>query len=1186
MLRKKSPGASYLIDAILDQDLQPVAGAPGAPAQPPDADAAAPELLVHFRTGESGTVERHALSRALGAIEALGFELIGRPVAGASGGEGVQFVRVGLGASADVDLAIRILSKQSGVAAVEHNSRLSVQVVSNDPAYANGSLWGMYGDASPGYINANGSQAAETWVDGVTGSMRTVVGVIDEGIDYRHPDLYLNMWLNPGEVRSLSFAASLVDADGDRMITFRDLNDARNAAWVRDGNANGRIDAGDLLSDSRWENGVDGDGNGYVDDLVGWDFLHGDNDPYEPADGDNHGTHVAGTIGASGGDGVGVAGVNWTTQLMALKFMGSGGGYLSGAIAAMDYYTSAAARATGPEIFVGTSNSWGGGGFSSAMHSEIVQAGAAGLLFVAAAGNAAANNDAAASYPSGYSTQSTLGYETVISVAAIGSNGALASFSNYGATTVDLGAPGVGIVSTVAGGGYGSYSGTSMATPHVTGAAALYASQHPDATAAEIRAALLGATVPTAGLQGKTATGGRLDVSGLFDAPVVDPAPTVTGASPADGSYGAAPHANIVVTFSENITRGAGAIELRRDSADGALVEALSAARVSVQGATLTLDPSAALAWNTRYFVRLADDAVRDAGGNSSAAVATYDFTTDDWAGDRTSAGVVPLVGAITGQIASGGDRDWFAVSLTAGRQYTFSLDAAAGSTGTLDPMLSLYNAAGTLIAANDDATGSTLNARLVYAPGATGTYWLEARDVASAGFGGFTLAAAQTGDAAAPVVATFGPADGSTGVSAATNITLTFDESIQRGTGAIELRAGSAGGTLFERFDVATSTRLAVTGNTLTIDPTNTLAQNTAYYVVVPAGSVRDLAGNAYAGTSSFDFRTGTSGTDGNDTLTGGSGADTLLGLAGDDVITGAAGTDAMDGGHGSDVYVIGLSSHHAAAEIADTGTTGVDEIRFAASSSTSSTRTLTLFAQDGGLERATIGTGSGATASTTGSTALNLDASRAPNGLTITGNNGVNVLTGTAFADVIHANAGNDTVLAGAGDDRIAGGRGADALTGGSGRDVFVFAAGDTGQTSGFDRIQDFAKGARGVGDLIDYTALTGADVALAVGGAAHSATSARASIDQSTGVATFASRSGTSMSDALSDIAASFTAAGNAAGEFALFRVGTAATYHLFVSDGVAGVGANDVVVQLVGITGVSSIDLADGNLGIVG
>ena len=468
-----------------------LAAAPTAPTAHGPA-AVAGEILVKFAAGSSEAARADALHQVGGhAAEILSTD------------DGVV-MRVSLGAGHAADQAINALSHLAGVDYAEQNWVVSGAAISNDALVGN--EWGMQGDATAP-ANPYGSQSEEAWAAGATGSMKVVVGDIDSGIDYTHQDLYLNVWLNQGEI-PLAFKGNLTDADGDGLITFRDLNSTSNAAYVSDLNGNGYIDGGDLLKDSRWVDGQDQDGNGYMDDLVGWNFVNNTNNPF---DDNGHGTHTAGTIGAVGGNGVGVAGVDWNVQILALKFLDStGSGTVANAAKALSYYTAEAKLMAG-EQFVATNNSWAGGGVSSTMQTAINTAAKAGELFVAAAGNAAVNTDTTANYPSNYSTVTAVGYEAVISVAAIDSTGKLASFSNYGANTVDLGAPGVSILSTLPGNSYGYASGTSMATPHVTGAIALYASTHPNASAADIREALLASDISTPALVGKTVTGGRLD---------------------------------------------------------------------------------------------------------------------------------------------------------------------------------------------------------------------------------------------------------------------------------------------------------------------------------------------------------------------------------------------------------------------------------------------------------------------------------------------------------------------------------------------------------------------------------------------------------------------------------------------------------------------------------------------------
>jgi len=411
------------------------------------------EMLVKYRDG-STVADREAVRQGLGA-QKLDTVRRGNSRTG-------ELVLLKLPNGLDVAAAVRAINDDPAVEYAEPNWTYQHQIASNDPYFTNGSLWGMKGDnSSP--ANQYGSQAADSWAANRTNCGNVIVGVIDEGIYFQHEDLAANIWTNPYDV-----------ADG-----------------------------------------IDNDNNGYVDDVRGWDFDGNTSNINSGGASDDHGTHVSGTIAGVGGNGKGVAGVCWSgVKLISGKFLGRRGGNTANAIKAIDYFNDLKTR-HGLNI-VATNNSWGGGGFSQALQDAIGRANTVNILFIAAAGNSAYDNDAQASYPSNYPNAN------IIAVASTTDTGGLSSFSQWGKTTVDLGAPGSAIWSTVPtsakgklSSGYSSYSGTSMATPHVTGAAALYASTRPTATAADIKAAILANTVPTASLQNKTVTGGRLSTDGL-----------------------------------------------------------------------------------------------------------------------------------------------------------------------------------------------------------------------------------------------------------------------------------------------------------------------------------------------------------------------------------------------------------------------------------------------------------------------------------------------------------------------------------------------------------------------------------------------------------------------------------------------------------------------------------------------
>ncbi len=293
-------------------------------------------------------------------------------------------------------------------------------------------------------------------------------------------------------------------------------------------------------------------------------------------------------------------------------------------------------------------------------------------------------------------------------------------------------------------------------------------------------------------------------------------------------------------------------------------------------------------------------------------------------------------------------------------------------------------------------------------------------------------------------------------------------------------------------------------------------------------------------------------------DTLVGGSGNDTIVGGNGNDTLIGNSGSDSMTGGAGADSFaLIGNDI------VVDFNSTQSDTLNLAG---LVSGNTVAFSNVTGLLDLS----GSFSTAS--------FRAAASVSATTIVGGAGADSMVGGGEADSFAGGAGNDTLSGGNGNDTLIGGLGTDSLIGGAGRDVFVFTAGSTGQTTGFDIISAFAKGAVGAGDLIDYSAT------LTVGGSAKLATANEASINQTNGVVTFASGSGNTINDALNDITAIFTTAINAVGEFALFRIKNTGNFYLFISDGQAGLGPNDVVVQLAGVTSITGINQNGGDLTI--
>ncbi len=413
-----------------------------------------------------------------------------------------------------VERALATLGNLGIIDSISPNYYRYIDAIPNDSQFDQ--LWGMHNTGQTGGTPDVDIDAPEAW-DITTGDANVVVAVIDSGMQLDHPDLAGNLYVNPGEIPG---------------------------------------------------NGIDDDGNGYVDDVHGWDFVANDNDP-GPAGGGcgGHGTHTAGTIGAVGNDGLGVAGVNWNVQIMPLRAFKPilvifCGGDDAALMASVEYHTMMGVRVS--------SNSWGGTGYNGAMEALIR---ASKSVFVAAAGNDGRNNDSTPQYPASYDV------DGIIAVAANDHNGALASFSNYGAS-VDVSAPGVGILSTLPTDSWGAFDGTSMATPHVAGIAALLLSVDPNLTVNEMKWDILNG-IDAGGLP--VLTGGRANaykaLQNALTAPEV--AASVTSLSGSTVSPGGSVTYSASVTNTGTVTRTT-KVKLYARLADGTEVSLLGPATITL----------------------------------------------------------------------------------------------------------------------------------------------------------------------------------------------------------------------------------------------------------------------------------------------------------------------------------------------------------------------------------------------------------------------------------------------------------------------------------------------------------------------------------------------------------------------------------------------------------------------------
>jgi subtilisin-like proprotein convertase family protein len=644
--------------------------------------------------GQQSALDAEGLARQVAArlgIEATGFRSIARG----------QYATFETSSPISFELARRVAESTAFVRTIEPNRVFRTLAVPNDPRFQE--QWWLQNTGQPvpfGLPGTSGAdiQVTQAWNISI-GTRNNVVAVIDTGIDLTHPDLIQNLWVNPGEISG---------------------------------------------------NGIDDDGNGFIDDVNGYDFGDNDGNPQDEDTG-AHGTPVAGMIGAVGNNGLGMSGVNWNVSLMALKIADRFGDLSTAAIvAAHDYATMMIGRGTN---IVASNNSYGG--FSQAIYADapqgidaerdaIVRFVATGATFVASAGNSSFDNDNPqfTFFPTSYNIPG------VIAVAATDSNDQLAGFSNYGVQTVDLGAPGVNTWTTALGGGYNTFGGTSAAGPAVAGAVALLKAVKPNATAVEIREALINGADPLPALQGRVRSGGRLNVFRSMqilqiDGPVVravNPGPLTQQFIPGTST----PVSTITVDFSKDIdpaTLATNQVEVRFAGADGVfstvddqLIPLNSVTRDTTDARRVTIalnlsgfSPQRLPLGN--YRLTLMPNGFRDTTGNllngnsTSGSNHVYNFRVAAATGDNESNDTLPeatrltfdangtarLTGVTLGNGLFGPlDVDLYRLDMVRGGQITAEVTAQRLPAGSsLDSILRVFNANGEQIQINDQFFGN-----------------------------------------------------------------------------------------------------------------------------------------------------------------------------------------------------------------------------------------------------------------------------------------------------------------------------------------------------------------------------------------------------------------------------------------------------------------------------------------------
>lgn len=551
----------------------------------------------------------------------------------------------------------------------------------NDPRYAEQWFHDNTGQVFSGIPGVPGEDidSTDAW-DISTGSSGVIAVDMDTGVDLTHPDLVDNLWQNPGEIA---------------------------------------------------DNGIDDDGNGFIDDVFGWDFINNDNDP---SDDNGHGTPVAGLIGAVGNNGIGVAGVNWQVSIMVLK-AGHAFGFstFDAQLGSFDYATMMAERGHNVAVLNFSFGGLGDAAFidpdpgEDPIKDAIDAMGVAGITATFSAGNDGWDNDRTdfTNYPSSYTSSN------IIAVAAMDHLGGLSGYSNYGPESVDIGAPADFTLSTTMGGGYGYFGGTSAASPVVAGVVALLKSVKPELTPEEVRQTLMSTVDIVPSLEGRVGSNGRVNAAravGLPEGPIVSrvsPGPVVESVD------------EIVVTFNKDINAGlvsTSGVSLSRSGGDATFDNGndipLLVSSVTVTGPReVTIVPGSTLLTVDSYRVVLDDASFKDLAGNFlngdsgggrderyvfriSTPVGAYesnDTLEEAEPANFTASGSATFNGARIGDgLHNLLDVDLFAVSIPRAGLITARVDARSLSTpSSLDSYLRLFSAAGTELASNDQFNGA-----------------------------------------------------------------------------------------------------------------------------------------------------------------------------------------------------------------------------------------------------------------------------------------------------------------------------------------------------------------------------------------------------------------------------------------------------------------------------------------------